>query len=226
MNNIYAMIDLERQFGFTSILYILNGVGGRFGFRNNFSAVRELLENIPKTWDIGLHYNYDTLLDDASFLRQKNELQTALGREVFSGRAHYLKFDPLRSFYQLERQGIRFDESLGTSDENGFKIGMAGVFFPLLIQDKEVSSVLSLPLQFWDAHLNTKSKIINFESSIRHLSKVGGVVSILFHPGTFYNIEDSNMDGVYFKVLKALQAVEAKSVSPNFLIQQASYFSK
>ena len=223
MNNVYGMIDLERQFGYSSILYVLNGVGGRFGFRNNFSAVQELLENIPKNWDVGLHYNYDTYLDDESFFHQKNELETTLGREVFSGRAHYLKFDPLRSFYQLEKQGIKFDESLGISDGNGFRLGMAGVFFPLLIQDNKVSSVLSLPLQFWDSHLTTESKIINFEKSITHLSKIGGVVSLLFHPGQFYNIEYSNMDGVYFRVLKALQSVNAKSVSPNSLIEQVEY---
>jgi len=225
MNNVYAMIDMERQFGFTSILYILNGVGGRYGFRNNLSAVKELLENIPENWEIGLHYNYDTLLDDVSFLRQKNELQAIIGQEVFLGRAHYLKFDPLKSYYQLETHGIRFDESLGMPHINGFKVGMAGVFYPFLNQDKKVSSVLTLPLQFWDSHLNSEAKIANFEKSIEHLSKIGGVVSVLFHPGKFYNIEDPKMDGVYYRVLKTLQRVQAKSVSPNYLIQQASYLS-
>ena len=46
MKNVYAMIDIERQFGFKSILYILNGIGGRYGFRNDFSAVKELLKNV------------------------------------------------------------------------------------------------------------------------------------------------------------------------------------
>jgi len=224
MNNVYAMIDLERQFGFKSILYILNGVGGRFGFRNNFSAVRELIENIPENWDVGLHYNYDTFLDDTSFLRQKNELEVALGREVFSGRAHYLKFDPLKSFLQLETHGVRFDESLGIADSNGFRLGVAGVFYPLLMEVERASSVLALPLQFWDSHLDGEEKITDFEDSLKHLSKIGGVVSLLFHPGQFYNLEAPKMDGVYYRALKALQGVEAESVSPDFLIQQASDF--
>jgi hypothetical protein len=225
MNNVYAMIDLERQFGFTSILYIINGLGGRFGFRNNFSAVKELLTNIPENWEVGLHYNYDTFLDDTSFLRQRRELENALGREVLSGRAHYLKFDPLRSFLQLETHGLKFDESLGIPDSNGFRLGTAGVFYPLLIQEERPSSVLALPLQFWDSHLNTEIKITEYEEALKHLRKIGGVVSLLFHPGQFYNKEDPNMDGVYYRTLKALKEVQAESVSPTFLIQQAIDFS-
>ncbi len=221
MNNVYGMLDLERQFGFSSILYILNGSGGRFGFRNEFSAVRELLANIPKGWDVGLHYNYDTLLNDFTFSSQKQELEATLGQKIISGRAHYLKFNPLRSFSQLESQGINFDESLGMSDRNGYRNGIAGVFYPLLIREKRVSSVLSLPLQFWDSHLTSELSLSGFYHSVKHLSKIGGVVSLLFHPGQFHNIENPEMDGVYFRALKFLHSLGTQSVLPKFLIEEA-----
>jgi hypothetical protein len=89
---------------------------------------------------------------------------------------------------------------------------------------ERASSVLALPLQFWDSHLDGEEKIADFEDSLKHLSKIGGVVSLLFHPGQFYNLEAPKMDGVYYRALKALQGVEAESVSPDFLIQQASDF--
>lgn len=224
MKNVYAMIDIERQFGFKSILYILNGIGGRYGFRNDFSAVKELLKNVPENWDIGLHYNYDTLLDDESFIGQKNELETATRQEIVSGRAHYLKFDPLKSYYQLETHGIKFDESLGMAHTNGFRVGMAGVFYPFLHKEKRATKVLSLPLHFWDSHLNSEAKITNFTKTVKHLSKIGGVVSLLFHPGQFYNIEDPKMDGNYYRILKIFQEFKAKSVSPNFLIKKVNSF--
>lgn len=225
MNNIYAMIDLERQFGFTSILYILNGSGGRFGFRNNLSAVEELVSNIPEHWEIGLHYNYDTYLNPEKFGQQKRELEKILGYQVSSGRAHYLKFDPLVSFQQLEDHSINFDESLGISDSNGFRLGLAGVFFPFLFKEKRVANVLCLPLQYWDSHLNTEGKLVEFEKSLVHLSKIGGVMSMLFHPGQFYNWETPEMDGTYFRVLKAFKSVNARSVTTKFLVEKAELLS-
>ena len=96
---------------------------------------------------------------------------------------------------------------------------MAGVFYPFLHKEKRATKVLSLPLHFWDSHLDSEAKITNFIKTVKHLSKIGGVVSLLFHPGQFYNIEHPKMDGIYYRVLKIFQEFKAKISVTNFLIK-------
>lgn len=224
LNNIYGMIDLEIQFRFQSIIYVLNGAGGRFGNRNSYSIIKEMLTSIPKTWEVGLHYNYNTFLNDCEFSKQKNELEEIIGRKVFAGRAHYLRFDCCRSFDQLERHDIQVDESIGFSSHNGFRSGIAGLFKPRDPGTGKVSSVYELPLQFWDAHLIGDAGLNEFSDMIHHLSCLGGVVSILFHPGKFYNPEFPEINGVYLKVLRILKDSGGQSVLPVSLAENYSKY--
>lgn len=220
------MIDLERQLGFRSIFYILNGTGGRFGFRNKFEDVEDLLRLIPDGWDIGLHYNYDTFLDASRFADQKKQVEAITGEKLLAGRAHYLRFDPLRSFAFLEDAGIKFDESVGQIEANGYRAGVASVFRPCLEERGHQGRIWELPLQFWDCHLHQKADFLKFQTMLEHLCCVGGVTSVLFHPGNFYNPEFPEMTGVYKKVLFFLKDAGVASVTPADLLNKLKKYDQ
>ena len=42
-----------------------------------------------------------------------------------------------------------------------------------------------------------------FKKLLRHLTRVGGALSLIFHPNVFYNPEFPSMNGLYHKMLIA-----------------------
>lgn len=215
-DNIIGMIEIERMFGFTSSLYFLNGTGGRFGARSGSDLIPEVAALTPNDWDLGIHYNYDTHLDSEAFTAQRAELESLLGRRVFSGRAHYLRFDPSRSWNFYSTMGIQSDESLGYYDRIGYRAGIAGPFRPY---DPSIGSsiqMIEMPMVFMEGALveqHPLDPVNTFERHISHIKKVGGAISLLFHPGQFNNPEFKETLGLYIRLLKVAHFYGARSVN-------------
>lgn len=215
-DNATGMIDIERCFGFSSTFYMLNGERGRFGARSTMTAIRDLIRRIPDGWDIGMHYNYNTFLDDDRFDSQKAQLDEAIGTPVTAGRAHYLRFDPENSLPFLCRHGILVDESSGFADRIGFRNGIAGCFRPYDSVGKRALDIYEVPLMVMDAVLVDQygdACIDRFSDMLRHLNRIGGALSIVFHPGEFFNPEYRHMLGIYHRLLMAARDMEAVSMT-------------
>jgi hypothetical protein len=222
-DNATGMIDIERCFGFTSTFYLLNGSGGRFGARSRFSEVVRLAERIPKSWEMGIHYNYDTFLDDEKFAAQLNQLKELSPLPIVSGRAHYLRFDPYRSFSFLRQFGIYADESSGWSDCIGFRNGIAGGFEAYDPVGQFTLGIWEVPLVVMDEAL-VKQQGVNAISLVRrylhHLGRIGGALTILFHPGQFFNPEHGEMVGVYHEILQVCRHAGAVSQTAHRLVDR------
>ena len=222
LDDLTKMLAAERRFGYRSIMYVLNGTGGRFGARSGLNAVRKLFERVPAGWEIGIHYNYDTFHQPKKFALQKAEIEALIGEAVTSGRAHYLRFDPKKSPAFVAERGIRLDESIGWPGLNGYKAGIAAPFRPLNQVDKQLE-VLELPLVFMDANLvEGEDGYLSFKSLFEHLEKIGGVISVLFHPGTFDNPERPNLQGLYLRILEFANQARARNLMPSDIIQIAA----
>jgi hypothetical protein len=220
-NNVLGMLDVESLFGYRSTLYILNGYRGRYGARHKDSINRELLKEVSDRAEIGIHYNYDTYKDLEALRNQLSDIQEHASTKVIAGRAHYLRFDPLETFSHLEQVGVRFDESVGSPEGNAVRTGIAGVFRSYSEETESVSSVWELGLQFWDSYLTDRDSIDQFQGYVKHLAGVGGIVSLLVHPGQFYNLESPNLTGKYLELLTLLADARAQSTLPSELVSLA-----
>ncbi len=212
-DNVTGMIDIERCFGGRSALYLLNGTGGRFGARTPFSEVIRLRDHVPPAWEIGIHYNYDTFLNHERFEAQLKQLQGIVTRPIVSGRAHYLRFDPFRSFSFLRGFGIYVDESSGWSDKVAFRNGIAGCFQAYDLERDEPLDIWEVPMTVMDDALVNEyggNALPAIEQQLDHLSKIGGALTILFHPGQFANPEHPLTSGVYHKILIACRRAQAE----------------
>jgi hypothetical protein len=89
------MMEVEQRFGFRSVLYILNGTGGRFA-RSDHRSYSALIDGTPTGWEVGIHYNNDTFDSPKRFGAQFDEIQPLSGQLVISGRAP--TFGSIRSF--------------------------------------------------------------------------------------------------------------------------------
>ncbi len=215
-DNATGMIDIERCFGFSSTFYMLNGDRGRFGARSTQAAVRDLVKRIPPGWDVGMHYNYNTFLDDRRFDAQKAQLDEIVGASVTVGRAHYLRFDPAKSLPFLSRHGITVDESSGYADRIGYRNGIAGCFRAFDPAARKTLDIWEVPITIMDAVLVDQYGdrcIDRFSRLLRHLSRVGGALSVVFHPGQFFNPEYRHMLGIYHRLLMASRDAEAVSIT-------------
>jgi len=227
LDDLMKMLAVERRFGYRSIMYVLNGTGGRFGARSGITAVRKLLDRVPAGWEIGIHYNYDTFHQPGKFASQKAEIEALIGEAVTAGRAHYLRFDPRKSPAFVAERGIRFDESIGWSSQNSYKAGIAAPFRPLNEAVGTRLGVIELPLVFMDANLvEGEDGYLSFRNLFGHLEKIGGVMSVLFHPGTFANPERPDLERLYLRILEFASEARARNLMPSDIIRIAAEEAK
>lgn len=211
-NNILGMIDLERMHNSTSSFYFINGSFGRFGARSRLDIIPEIYNRIPEGWNVGMHYNYNTLLNKDLFYKQKSQLEKILGKNIVCGRAHYLRFNPEHSFQFLDDMGMKYDESVGYPDKIGYRCGIAGPFNPYDPQNNKKLDITEMPLTIMDSTLIEQyhdDPIKAFQKLLLHLDKIGGAVSILFHPGMFYNPEFPEAIKVYLNLQEAMYEMGA-----------------
>lgn len=222
-DNVTGMIDLERCFGFRSTFYLLNGSGGRFGARSGIEVIPDLISKVPSEWDIGIHYNYDTYLDEERFSAQLKELGDLLGSRPVVGRAHYLRFDGGKSLGFLQNFGIRVDESSGYSDRIGFRNGIGGCFQGYDPESNEQLDIFEVPLTILEATLVGQygsDAIRQFSRTLKHLGSVGGALTLLYHPGVFFNPEHRDHLGLYHKMLMECRDQGAVSRTARSLVDE------
>lgn len=220
-DNVTGMIDLERCFNFTSTFYLLNGNGGRFGARSGNRLLPDLCGEIPDRWRVGIHYNYDTFLKKDNFQSQLNKLNSIVQNPLTMGRAHYLKFDPEKSFEFLQSFGVKVDESSGYSDCIGYRNGIAGGFRIYDTVNEKERDIWEVPLTVMEITLlkqygsNSLNKIVKHLS---HLKCIGGALSIVFHPGQFFNPELKPFLGLYHKILIECRQLGVSSITADSFI--------
>jgi len=83
--------------------------------------------------------------------------------------------------------------------------------------------VIELPLVFMDANLvEGEDGYLSFKNLFGHLEKIGGVISVLFHPGTFANPERPDLEGLYLRILEFANAARARNLMPSDIIRIAA----
>lgn len=222
-DNIIGIIDLERCLGFTSTLYLLNGTGGRFGARSGSALLPGLIDAVPANWDIGIHYNYDTFLNTGRFTVQLEELRSLVLADILCGRSHYLRFDPERSFPFLERFGLLYDETAGYPDKIGYRCGVGGCFRGFDTIGNKPLDILEIPMNVMDSTLIQqygRKSLEAFQNLIRHLKQIGGALSVIFHPGKFFNPEFPEMLGVYHRMLLECKNAGMRSLNTKDLAEK------
>lgn len=200
-NDALAMSAAERRLGFRSAFYFLNGMGGRLGARSGSSIIAEFARQLPEDAELGVHYNYRHVFDRSRLEAQVRELEALTGRTIRSGRAHYLAFDPNESFAVLDDLGIRVDESLGFSNLNAFRVGFAGAFRVERGLKAGRPPVVEIPLHFMDSNTAPREDQHDVLRMAAEVEKVGGVVTVLYHPGAFDAPENGTLRGVYSRYL-------------------------
>ncbi|MGQ3410663.1 polysaccharide deacetylase family protein [Natrinema sp. LN54] len=158
-------------------------------------------------WEIGLHGSYDSYDDRDRLAAEKATLESILGHEIVGGRQHYLNVDRPRTWRYHREIGLRYDASLGSSDDYGFD-GRYDVVRPF---DDEF---VVFPLTIMETALveNTPSIDRAWSECRRLLTEAAendAVATVLWHPRYMNEAEFPGYRRLYRRLIEEALAMGA-----------------
>lgn len=156
---------------------------------------------------IGLHPSYESCVRPELFSNEKAELEKNAGVEVTSSRQHFLRYNILTTFRELNSAGITHDSSMGFSDRAGFRCGTAMPFQIFDLEGRSSLDIVEHPFVIMDMALLRKHKN-NAEEAIEEVKKVVSQCRkfempcvFIWHNSSFYGKEWEGYETVFQKLM-------------------------
>lgn len=185
-------------------------------FDNQKCTVAEMIQEIDRQgWEIGLHPSWYSFDDADELKRQKEALEKAIGHEIVSVRQHYLHYDIRVTPAVHVAAGFKYDSTLGFNDNVGFRFGTSYPWHLYDLKSEKELSIMEIPLIIQDGAMLNPDKGMRLdedtafkyvEQITKAVEKVGGVLTLLWHPN---HILKKDWWNLYLRTLKHLQEKEA-----------------
>jgi len=178
---------------------------------NNFTVAEMIQEIHRRGWEIGLHPSWYAYNDVDELKRQKDALEKAVGDPIHSIRQHYLHYDIRITPRTHSAAGFKYDSTLGFNDNIGFRFGTCYPWKLFDLGSKKELPILEIPLIVQDTAMLNPSKGMRIDSEmalrymlliVEEVEKVGGVLTLLWHPNEIINRENWTL---YLKILNYLR---------------------
>lgn len=145
-------------------------------------------------WEIGLHGSYESCQDYERLQYEKETLESIVGHEVVGVRQHYLNLDRPKTWEFHRTLGLKYDSSLGSTDEYGFQFGYGPVepldgfyVFPITVMEVAL-------MRTCDNVAEAKAEI---DALLTEAQSEGAVMTALWHPRFFNESEFPGYADVY-----------------------------
>jgi len=148
---------------------------------------RELIVKLSGLYRVGLHPSYYAAGDKALLITEISRLKTILGKEIVSGRYHYIRLFTPGSLRNLLDSGITEDYSMGYPEEPGFRAGIARPYTFYDVLEDIHTDLKIIPFQIMDATLYQYKKLSAEASKeiilklISETRKAGGIFVSIWH---------------------------------------------
>ncbi|MFC7137883.1 polysaccharide deacetylase family protein [Halobaculum litoreum] len=184
---------------------------GRYDPRS--PGVREAIRALDEGgWEIGLHGSYESFDDPERLRAEKATVESVLGRSVLGGRQHYLNLKTPDTWAHQRSLGLRYDCSLGISDEYGFHHGYGlrrpfgdeFVVFPLTVMEQSIPDPGADYDEAWQV----------CEDLLQEAREEGAVMSVLWHLRHLAPREFPGHRRIYRNLIRRAQELGAWVGSP------------
>jgi hypothetical protein len=160
--------------------------GGRYSLSD--PEIRQVIHELHDGgWEVGLHGSYESPRDLDRLASELAGVEAVLGDEVVGGRQHYLNLAVPETWRHYRALGLRYDTSLGSSQEAGFTHGYGlqrpfddeFVVFPLTIMENALPDPGDSFEAAWEL----------CEDLLAEAAENDAVMTVLWHPRVF-NVDD------------------------------------
>lgn len=190
--NFEQIMEMEKKYDARSSFYFLALKKGELDFQYDIGDCKDVLIELDRSgWEVGLHGGHTAFNDPDQMRREKDRLETALGKPINGYRNHYLKFNIPQSWNYLKSTGFSHDSTIGYPDMIGFRNGMCHPYYPFDDVSQKYIDLLEIPLAIMDATLeyylkfDTETAWTKIKSVINITRARRGVVTILWHNNYF-----------------------------------------
>jgi len=148
---------------------------------------RELINRLTSLFSFGLHPSYYAADSLSVLVSECERFKAVTGKDVNSGRFHFIRLKTPASYQNLCKAGIGEDYSMGYPDEPGFRAGIARPYFFYNVTTDEQTKLKIIPFQIMDGTLFQYKKLDPLSSReiilklIHETKKVGGLFVSLWH---------------------------------------------
>jgi hypothetical protein len=157
---------------------------------------RALIISLSERFSVGIHPSYYAADNQDLLNTEVSRLKTILGKDILSGRYHYIRLFIPASYRNLCAEGITGDYSMGYPEEPGFRAGIARPYtFYDVLEDKHTDLKI-IPFQIMDATLY-QYKQLSAEASkeiilklINETRKAGGIFVSIWHNTSLQDNEE------------------------------------
>ena len=195
--NFGELLELYRSKQWYVSFFFLAKSWEKSSFRYNIKTprFRDLFKTIlAEGHEIGLHSSRFIFDHPANYLREKNRLESILGRKLKGVRQHYLRILFPEGWHYLESAGFHYDSSCGYNEAVGFR---AGTTFPIEINYPNKSAdhkFYEVPISLMDyPWINPQTSFeenwSKFENQVDLIGSTKGLANILWHPN---NVAEPN----------------------------------
>jgi hypothetical protein len=222
--NFDLISEIEKEFDSTSTYYFLPGKGKSGKFANaDYDISSAEIQSVIKTLsdkgnEIGVHGSFGSHMDKELLM---DDIRRVNRKDLKGNRFHFLMFDLKKTTGVLEDSGIKYDSSLGFSDQTGFRRGTCLPFYIYDFHKNRISDVIEIPLIVMDAALRNSMKykpsdeklFSELEVLMEETRKFHGVLTILWHNNYFSDYKYKGWKDVYINILKACKEKNALIIS-------------
>lgn len=160
-------------------------------WRGQDVQVKDMIKGILEDgFDIGLHGSFYSALDLSVLREEKERIEGSTNHTISTTRQHYLHWNINKTPQIHEKLGLEADSTLGFNRNVGFRSGTSMPYFMYDLASNKCLNLIQVPLILQDVAIFSDSALgLNMDISkkitlqfIEEVEKVGGVLTVLFHP--------------------------------------------
>jgi hypothetical protein len=226
--NFKELRQLEKSLKFKSIWYFLNRDGSPHDAKYNLeeNRIKQLINNLEaEGCEAGLHGSIKTATDNKSMRKAKKRLSTIANKTIVGTRQHFLKFHYPSTLQIQQKNGLKYDSSMGFAEHDGFRNSYCYPFKPYDHANDQMMDIWEFPLAIMDTtlfgyrNLNYNEMHNTFQLLTEEIKKFGGLMVILWHNCNFDEYENPGIKDYYRMQLKAIAKTHPESVTGKDVLQ-------
>lgn len=197
-------VELEKKYNFTASYFFtvypkwdkikydcVFDINDPCRWRGQDIRVKDMIKDmLEDEFDIGLHGSFYSAVDLPVLREEKERIERAANHTIFTTRQHYLHWDINKTPHIHEEIGLEADTTLGFNRNIGFRSGTSLPYFMYDLANDNCLNLIQAPLILQDVAMFSDTALgLNLDISkkitlqfIAEVEKVGGLLTVLFHP--------------------------------------------